>query len=179
MRVNTPVLPVPLEGPLYFVSNGGEAFPNLIVVLQGYGVKAELVGDTFISKTGVTSSTFKAIPDFPFTSAEVTLPEGAYSALAANGNLCAETTTKTVSKKVTVRVKGRRKTVTKKVKQAVPTTLSIPTEFVAQNGAELHQVTPVNVTGCPPARAKSKPAKKAAKKHKKHKASAKKGKAKK
>ena len=50
-RSHTPVLPVPLEGPLYFVSNGGEAFPNLIVVLQGYGVTARLVGDTHI-KTG-------------------------------------------------------------------------------------------------------------------------------
>ncbi len=134
MKVLSPVLPVPLEGPMYFVSNGGEAFPNLIVVLQGYGVTAHLVGDTFISKSGVTSSTFKAIPDFPFTTAEVTLPQGPFSALAANGNLCAETTTKTVKKKVTVRVKGRRKTVTRKVKETVPISLAMPTEFVAQNG---------------------------------------------
>ena len=149
MRVLSPVLPVPLEGPMYFVSNGGEAFPNLIVVLQGYGVTARLVGDTFISKTGVTSSAFKAIPDFPFSTVEVTLPEGPYSALAANGNLCAETTTKTVKKKVTVRVKGRKKTVTRKVKQTVPTTLQMPTEFVAQNGAVIKRTTPIGVTGCP------------------------------
>jgi hypothetical protein len=119
MKVSTPVLPVPLEGPLYFVSNGGEAFPNLIVVLQGYGVTARLVGDTFISKAGITSSTFKAIPDFPFTSAEVVLPEGPYSALAANGNLCLQ-----ASK------------------------LKIPTEFVGQNGAELKQDNQISVTGC-------------------------------
>jgi hypothetical protein len=84
----TPVLPVPLNGPAYFVSNGGEAFPNLIVVLQGYGVTIHLVGDTFISKAGVTSSTFKQVPDVPITSFDLTLPEGKYSALAANGNLC-------------------------------------------------------------------------------------------
>jgi hypothetical protein len=84
----TPLIPVPLEGPAYFVSNGNESFPNLIMVLQGYGVTIDLVGDTFISKTGITSSTFKTVPDEPVGSFELTLPKGPYSALAANGNLC-------------------------------------------------------------------------------------------
>jgi hypothetical protein len=84
----TPVIPVALTGPAYFVSHGGEAFPSLIVVLQGYGVTVDLVGSTFISKTGITSSTFKQVPDVPVTSFELKLPEGPYSALAANGNLC-------------------------------------------------------------------------------------------
>ena len=87
-RAITPILPVPLEGPAYFVSHGGEAFPSLIIVLQGYGVRIDLVGSTFISKAGITSSTFKTVPDQPVTSFELTLPEGKYSALAANGNLC-------------------------------------------------------------------------------------------
>jgi hypothetical protein len=87
-RAITPVLPVPLEGPAYFVSNGGEAFPNLIMVLQGYGLTVQLTGNTFINKAGVTSSTFPAIPDQPVTSFELTLPQGPHSALAANGNLC-------------------------------------------------------------------------------------------
>jgi DNA-binding beta-propeller fold protein YncE len=85
----TPLIPVPLEGPAYFVSHGGEAFPSLIVVLQGYGVTLDLVGTTFISKAGITSSTFKTVPDAPVGSFELTLPEGKFSALAANGNLCA------------------------------------------------------------------------------------------
>ncbi len=84
----TPLIPVPLEGPAYFVSHGGEAFPSLIMVLQGYGVTIDLVGSTFINKAGITSSTFKAVPDQPVGSFELTLPEGQYSALAANGNLC-------------------------------------------------------------------------------------------
>jgi hypothetical protein len=85
--VHTEVLPVPLEGPAYFVSHGGEAFPNLILVLQGYGVTVQLVGDTLI-KDGVTSSTFASTPDVPFETFELKLPQGKYSALAANGNLC-------------------------------------------------------------------------------------------
>jgi hypothetical protein len=84
----TPILPVPLTGPAYFVSHGGAAFPSLIVVLQGYGVTVDLVGTTFISKAGITSSTFKTVPDVPVGSFELTLPQGKDSALAANGNLC-------------------------------------------------------------------------------------------
>jgi hypothetical protein len=117
VKVITPVLPVPLIGPVYFVSNGGEAFPNLIMVLQGDGVTVDLVGDTFISRAGITSSTFKTVPDVPFTSFDLKLPEGKYSALAANGNLC-------TSK------------------------LAMPTLFVGQNGAEIHESTPISVTGC-------------------------------
>jgi hypothetical protein len=116
-KASTPILPVPLEGPAYFVSHGGEAFPSLIVVLQGYGVTVDLVGTTFISKAGVTSSTFKSVPDVPVSTFELTLPEGKYSALAANGNLCT-----------------RR--------------LVMPTAFVGQNGAEIHQSTPIAVEGC-------------------------------
>lgn len=84
----TPILPVPLEGPAYFVSHGGEAFPSLILVLQGYGVRIDLVGSTFISKQGITSSTFKTVPDQPVSSFQLTLPQGPYSALAALGNPC-------------------------------------------------------------------------------------------
>jgi len=87
-RVSTPVLPVALTGPVYFVSHGGEAFPSLTVVLQGDGVRIDLVGATFISHAGITSTTFKTVPDTPFSSFELYLPEGKYSALAANGNLC-------------------------------------------------------------------------------------------
>ncbi len=84
----TPVLPVPLTGPAYFVSHGGEAFPSLIIVLQGYGVSVHLVGSTFISKSGITSSTFKTVPDVPVGTFELTLPQGPYSALTANTSLC-------------------------------------------------------------------------------------------
>jgi hypothetical protein len=134
----TPLIPVPLEGPAYFVSHGGEAFPSLIVVLQGYGFTIDLVGSTFISKQGITSSTFKTVPDQPVTSFELTLPEGKYSALAANGNLC-------------------------------KSKLAMPTAFVAQNGATIHQSTPISVTGCARHKARK------ASRHHKHQKTSKKG----
>ncbi len=168
----TPILPVPLEGPAYFVSHGGEAFPDLEVVLQGYGFTIDLTATTFISKAGVTSSTFKTVPDQPVTSFELTLPEGPYSALTTEGNLCSATKTVTVKKKVTVKVHGRRKTITRKVKKTESATLQMPTELVAQNGAEIHQTTPITVTGCPTAlptkKAKAKTKKTRAGKHAKH-----------
>lgn len=86
-KVKTPVLPVPLEGNAYFVSHGGEAFPDLTIVLKGYGVTIELVGSTQI-KNGITTSTFKAAPDQPFETFELNLPQGQNSALAANTALC-------------------------------------------------------------------------------------------
>ena len=153
----TPILPVPLEGPVYFVSHGGEAFPSLEIVLQGYGFTIDLVASTFISKSGITSSTFHTVPDQPVTSFEITLPEGKFSALAANGSLCAATKTVTTKKTVKEKVHGKTKKVTKKTTKQVAAPLAMPTAFIGQNGAEIHESTPVSVTGCP----KAAPAKKA------------------
>jgi hypothetical protein len=116
----TPLIPVPLTGPAYFVSYGGAKFPELVIVLQGYGVTLDLHGETFINEhTSITSSTFHTVPDAPVGSFELSLPQGKYSALAANTNLCA--------------VKGG---------------LHMPTLFVAQNGQTIKQSTPINITGC-------------------------------
>lgn len=117
VKAVTPILPVPLVGPAYFVSHGGTKFPDLVAILQGYGVRVDLVGETFISKKGITSSTFHSVPDVPVSSFELTLPEGLHSALAANGNLCKDE-------------------------------LTMPTSFIAQDGAQLKQSTPIKVTGC-------------------------------
>jgi hypothetical protein len=106
--------------PAFFVSNGGAKFPELIVVLQGYGVRIDLHGETFIDEhTNITSSTFKTVPDQPVGSFELTLPEGPNSALAAPSNLC--------------KVKGG---------------LRMPTAFTAQNGAVIKQSTAIKVSGC-------------------------------
>jgi hypothetical protein len=87
----TPVLPVAMIGPAYFVSHGGAAFPDLDVVLQGDGVTVILTGSTFISKAGITTSTFATVPDVPVTRFDLNLPTGAHSALAGNGSFCTGT----------------------------------------------------------------------------------------
>jgi hypothetical protein len=132
-RAKTPVLPVELTGWAYFVSHGGAAFPNLVVVLQDNqdGVRVDLVGETFISKAGITSTTFGTVPDVPISEFELYLPEGPNSALAANGNLCTSH-------------------------------LVMPTVFNGQNGGRLKQSTPIGVTGCATA-SKAKKANKAKK----------------
>jgi hypothetical protein len=122
VKVSTPLLPVPLEGPAYFVSHGGEAFPSVIFVLQGYGITIDAVSTTFISKSGITSATLKTIPDAPFTSFQLTFPEGKYSALAANGNLCKST--------------------------LVMPTEFVP----QNGGAAIKEKTKIAVTGCPKAK---------------------------
>jgi hypothetical protein len=151
--VHTEELPVPLEGPVYFVSHGGAKFPEVVMVLQGDNVTVDLHGETFISKTGVTSATFNAVPDAPFESVEVNIPTGPYSEFAANGNVCAETKTVIVKKKVTVKTHGHSRNVTRKVVESEPESLVMPTALVAQNGTEIHQNTPISVTGCPKAKA--------------------------
>jgi hypothetical protein len=84
---HTPLLPDPLSGPVYFVSHGGAAFPDTVMVLQGDNVKLQVVGHTDIKK-GVTYSRFETVPDAPVTSFEFNAPEGPYSIFGSNGNLC-------------------------------------------------------------------------------------------
>jgi hypothetical protein len=87
-RTSTPVVSGTFTGPAYFVSYGGAKFPELVIVLENDGVRIDLHGETFISKAGITSSTFATIPDVFVNYFELILPAGPDSALTANGNLC-------------------------------------------------------------------------------------------
>jgi hypothetical protein len=132
----TPLLSSPLTGPAYIVSHGGEAFPDLEIVLQGEGVELILDGNTLIKK-GITSSTFKTIPDAPVSSFDLRLPTGKFSILTTNlpasahYDLCGQT-------------------------------LNMPTVITAQNGAVIKQTTKIGITGCGKTKALTRPQKLAA-----------------
>ncbi len=120
---HTPVLGSPLTGPAYLVSHGGAGFPDLVIVLQGEGVTLELDGLTGIAN-GITSSTFRSVPDAPVSTFELTLPAGPHSVFttnlpaAAKGSLCGQG-------------------------------LTAPTAITGQDGAVIKQNTKIAITGCP------------------------------
>jgi hypothetical protein len=119
----TPILAQSLVGPAYLVSHGGAAFPDLEIVLRGEGITVVLDGSLFIAKNGVTTSTFREVPDVPISSFELKLPTGPHSALAGNlpakakNSLCGQS-------------------------------LVMPTTITAQNGAVVKQSTKIVVSGC-------------------------------
>ena len=121
-RIHTPVLSSPLTGPAYLVSHGGAAFPDVEFVLQGEGITLVLDGKTQISKQ-LTYSKFESAPDAPFTVFETVLPAGPHSALTTNLPENAKF-------------------------NLCSTSLSMPTEIVAQNGTVIKQTTKIALQGC-------------------------------
>ncbi|HEY5045204.1 MAG TPA: hypothetical protein VII53_05050 [Solirubrobacteraceae bacterium] len=118
----TPLLAHPLAGPAYLISHGGAAFPDLEIVLQGEGITLILDGQTDIKK-GVTTSTFRTVPDAPISAFELKLPTGPYSILgtylpaSAKNSFCGQN-------------------------------LAMPTTITGQNGVQIRESTPLTVTGC-------------------------------
>jgi hypothetical protein len=119
--VRTQLLPVPSEGPVYFVSYGGAKFPEAVMVLTGDNVHIRLTGEAYISK-GVTSATFKTDPDAPFT---------LRTDAAARELLCARREPPGEGSRQLLRTKA----------------LTMPTEITAQNGLVIEQNTVISVTG--------------------------------
>jgi hypothetical protein len=131
VKARTLVLSTLVSGPAYLVSYGNAAFPDVVMILQGDGVRVDLTGSISIAKGGITSSTLADVPDVPVTDFELSLPEGPHSALATNlpakarGNFC-----------------GAK--------------LTMPTTITAQNGLQVKQSTKVTVGGCPKSKKKAK-----------------------
>jgi hypothetical protein len=131
--VHTPILAGVMTGPAYLVAKGGTgaahpgesktekeetAFPDLVLVLQGDGVRIDLTGGLYVSKKNITSTTFRTIPDIPISRLDLILPEGKTSIFAASAGLC-----------------------TKRP-------LQMTTAITAQNGLTVKPTVKVAVSGC-------------------------------
>jgi hypothetical protein len=118
----TPVLHAPLSGPVYVLSRGGAAAPEVALALRSEGVLIEVIGQTRVHD-GFESASFNAIPDVPFSELDVIFDTGPHSLLTADlpatahGDMCS----------------GR---------------LSMPTQITARNGAVVKQSTIIEVSGC-------------------------------
>jgi hypothetical protein len=93
-RAVTPLLDQPLEGPVYFRSNGGERkLPDVVADLRGQ-FNIVLVGfvDTATPKTNPrVRTTFSIVPDAPVSKFTLNLYGGKKGLLVNNSNLCAKT----------------------------------------------------------------------------------------
>ena len=87
-RGTSPLLDEPLEGPVYFRSNGGERLlPDVVVDLHGL-FRVILIGKVD-SKGGQVRTTFDEVPDAPVTKFNLDLYGGKRGLLVNSRNLCA------------------------------------------------------------------------------------------
>ncbi len=155
VRARTPVLPGELTGPVYLVSHGREAFPSPVAVLQGDGVRLDLVGSTVIDKAGIASVDLDGIPDLPIASLELYLPQGRHSVLGATTNLCMPAKMAPAKRNAPKGARGQSSRHALAARARVPASLIMPTELVAQNGLVIHRRTKIAVIGCAAGKAKT------------------------
>ena len=88
-KATSPLLDAPLEGPVYFRSNGGERLlPDIVVDLNGQ-IRAIVVGFVDAKKARLRT-TFKNLPDAPVTKFTIDLKGGKQGLLVNSANLCAK-----------------------------------------------------------------------------------------
>jgi hypothetical protein len=86
-RAYSPLLDAPLEGPVYFRSNGGEReLPDIVADLDGQ-FRIILVGFIDSSKLRIRT-TFANVPDAPVSRFELNLAGGKRGLLVSNRNMC-------------------------------------------------------------------------------------------
>ncbi len=128
VKVSTPVLPGGLTGTAYFVSHGGAKYPELIMVLVGQN------GVT-VQVHGETQISKAGITTATFATVP-DVPFSNFELTLPQREFPALTSNGNLCK-------GK---------------LLMPTELVGQNGLVIEQNTKITVTGCPPARPKTKKA---------------------
>jgi len=87
--VDTPMLNVPMRGPIYLVYHRGVRYPSVEMVLQGAGLELEVIGSANIDK-GIADTNFDLLPDAPLRLFELNLPRGSHSMLGATKGVCAK-----------------------------------------------------------------------------------------
>ena len=126
--------------------------------MQGDGVTVILVGATYISPQGVTSTTFHAVPDDPVGhKLRNHSPRGKVlsfghkqESLQPDHNQDDKEAVKVkVSEKLAGKTVKITKTVTRKTTKSVAEPLVMGNEYIGQNGSTYNANTALTVTGCP------------------------------
>ncbi len=87
-RATTPLLPEPLEGPVYLMSGFGHLIPDMVVALKGDGGIAINLDGRIDQVRGGMRASFEALPDAPVTSFELTLFGGGRGLLENSADVC-------------------------------------------------------------------------------------------
>lgn len=86
-EVRSPLLPMPLRGPIYLRSPGGR-YPELLADLRAGEVRLRLHGRTASAPGGRLRIRLGGLPDIPLSGASVTLAGGRRGILANSASLC-------------------------------------------------------------------------------------------
>jgi len=84
----TPLLGVPMSGPVYLGTGYGHALPDLVAVLHGQGIRIVIDGQ-IDSHNGGLRGTFNVIPDAPVSKFTMVLAGGKHGVLVNERNICA------------------------------------------------------------------------------------------
>jgi hypothetical protein len=87
VRVFTPLLGEPMEGPAYLRSSDN-TLPDLVFALRGHGIEVDVAGRIDSARGGIRG-TFAAIPDAPVSKFVLRLRGGKRGVLVDAANLCA------------------------------------------------------------------------------------------
>jgi hypothetical protein len=98
VKVITPLLDYPLEGPVYLMTGFGHKLPDLVLDLKGPAsqpVEVTLDGRIDSIRGGIRT-TFEGVPDAPFATATLTMPGGKKGLLINSTDVCASVHRSTV-----------------------------------------------------------------------------------